>query len=133
MRRYMMLFTALALGVLCSCRRDEEKKVDPRQCDALYGELLDAYKAYGDSMAMCADTDTSGRVQALVERFERRIKEIYWRYPMDLDSYLSEAQNDTLWRYAGRYIEMRQRHARPEMPTDTIQVAEEKDSLETQS
>lgn len=128
MRRYMILVTALALGVSCSCRREVEKKVDPRQCDALYGELLDAYKAYGDSMARCTDTDTTGRAQALEERFERRIREIYWRYPMDLDSHLSEAQNDTLWRYAGRYIEMRRRHARPEMP-DTTRQAEEKDSL----
>lgn len=125
-----ILFTALALCALCSCRGEEEKKVDPRQCDALYGELLGAYKAYGDSMARCADTDTTGRAKALEERLERRIKEIYWRYPMDLDSHLSEAQNDTLWRYASRYIEMRQRHVRPEM-TDTARTGEEKDSLGT--
>lgn len=119
----LSLAMALALTLLgTSCRQEEDKKVDRAQCDALYGELLATYKAYADSLNRLAPGDTTGHALAVTERFERRIKDIYWRYPMDLDQHLSETQNDTLWHYAKAYMDARQRHMRVERP-DTASLA----------
>lgn len=119
MTKTMIALMALALAAMCSCGREEEKAVDTAQCDALYGELLVTYRAYADSLRRLPEGDTTGRAEAVEERFERRMRDIYWRYPVNMDAHLSETQNDTLWHYACIYIEARQRRRHPEL-TDTV-------------
>ena len=115
----LILLPAL-LCLISACSRKEEKD-GHLQADALYEELLKTYKAYADSITRISPSDTTGMAQALEDRFESRIKDIYWRYPADLDYSMSEIQNDTLWHYVDLYIKARKRHGCVEY-ADTLAV-----------
>lgn len=131
MERIRILLPAVAglvaASLLVACGKDDKAASDHSQADALYAELRTAYIAYTDSIARIPAADTSGMFSALEARFDRRIKDIYWRYPQNLDYELTPAQNDSLWHYASRYIELRRQRLKPE-PADTLEVLS--DSLE---
>lgn len=85
-----------------------EKKADPKdaQAAALYGELCATYKVYADSLAAVSDSATTDSVAM---RLDDRVRRIYLKYPPDLDVHITEAQNDTIWRYASRIASLRAR------------------------
>lgn len=123
MERIRILLPAVAglvaASVFAACGKDDKAASDHSQADALYTELRTAYMAYTDSITRIPAADTSGMLGTLEARFDRCIKDIYWRYPQNLDYELTPAQNDSLWHYASRYIELRRQRLKPEEP-DTL-------------
>lgn len=109
------------LGAMTAgCRNEDKPVVDVTQADALYEELLAAYRCYGDSLSMLPAQDTTGRERGLEERFEQCLRDIYKRYPADLDMHITQVQNDSLWHYTDLYVKARQRHHKPTQVPDTL-------------
>lgn len=117
-----LLMSLSLMGLLCvGCNRGDRANDDVSQADDLYVELLSTYKAYADSLEQIPVTDTTGRVAAIEERFEKQMHRINWKYPMDTDHYLSQSQNDTLWSYTQRYTHARALHRhQPAQPDTTL-------------
>lgn len=102
-----------ALAALSACTGasgTDEAAATAARADSLYRDLKGAYGVYTDSLRALPDSDTIDRATPMVQRFERRLYNIYRAYPADLDAALSETQNDSLWQAVERYIEARDRH-----------------------
>lgn len=112
----------LASVFVAGCHKERASVVDHGQCDAMYDELRGAYIAYADSMNLVSAGDSTEAGKNLAARFERRMHDIYRKYPADMDVMLSPDQNDTLWYYAQRYMQARSRVASVVSVSDTLAV-----------
>lgn len=110
----------VAAVLTAGCSQDKTVAVDHSQCDALYEELRGMYIAYTDSLEHMSLNDTVNGSKELASRFEKRMHDIYRKYPADLDESLSPTQNDTLWHYAQLYIQARARHVGVTAVRDTL-------------
>lgn len=130
---YRLAGLALAFSLfltMTGCNRQDTVTNDTVkiQADAMYNELLTVYKVYADSLNLLPANDTLASANDFSGVLESKIYEIYKRYPKNLDEHLTEAQNDTLWQYASKFIEMRRvfdNRARQDsvaLPTDSIDI-----------
>lgn len=117
-------FALIAVNLL-SCSHKEENNANRTQVDALYADLVETYKSYTDSLSKIknqtsADSISENPGEALINRFEQRLINVYRKYPADMDMNLTEAQNDTIWQLTRLYILQRDRFLHHTMPADTI-------------
>lgn len=111
--------------MLASCSHKNEHDADRNQVNALYAELLETYRRYIDSLSSLRNDTLAGSPavnpgEALINRFEKRLVNVYSKYPADMDMNLTEAQNDTIWQLASLYFLQRDRFLHNPIPEDSI-------------
>lgn len=106
----------LALCFACSKNDDSKSQVDI-QANQLYKELNSIYKTYADSLEIASD---SALVDDIVNRLDNKIKDTYLRYPANLDTHITQSQNDTLWRFVSRIASLRSRYHKNVLKTDSV-------------
>ena len=77
--------------------------------DTVAAPPLPALRKEGKGHGVLSEPEPVSAEEAMVERFERAIENVYKRYPADLDRHLSRAQNDSLWHYFNLYMAQRRR------------------------
>lgn len=117
--------SVIIASVLTSCSREKEHEADRNQANALYAELTDTYKNYTDSLSNIkiqtpGDSLAENPGEAIINRFEQRLINVYRKYPADMDMNLTEAQNDTIWQLAQLYFKQRNRFLHHSIPSDSI-------------
>lgn len=106
-KAFYILIIVFAAAAVASCGEEsKQSKPDSRQTAELCRRIVDLYNCYSDTLELYTD---SASIDSIACIFDDRLRRLYLEFPAGLDANLSEAENDSIWRVAQRYIRLRSR------------------------
>lgn len=114
--------TLVALAFVSSC--SEHRQDDRSQPDELFARTVEIVKKYTDSLRSVPDTAAIAR---LTDSYEAAVTKLNLSYPPETDMRMTEGQQDSIWRYTRKFLEVKRsrirhllKHNTDSVTTDTV-------------
>lgn len=107
MRTPLIFLTLVALAFISSC--SEQQQDDRSQPDELFARTVEIVKTYTDSLHSAPDTAAIAR---LTDSYEAAVTKLNLSYPPETDMRMTEGQQDSIWRYTRKFLEVKRSRIR---------------------
>lgn len=117
--KVLLIICVFTIGcVMMSCT--QEQYDDHSQANEMFEQTLSLVKTYTDSLRTAPDTAS---VRRIAENYEAAAAKISLGYPPETDMKLTEGQQDSIWRYTRKFLEIKRSRLRHlvQQRCDTIQ------------
>lgn len=113
------------LTIITACSNNQNNTdPDANQINNLYQDLKQTYIAYTCSLQNKQDSIPN------LDALDNALRKTYAKYPADLDTKLSQAQNDTLWQLTQKYNKIKEKITQTiPIPADTLPLNEKNQEI----